>query len=200
MVASYGLQLAAVTVQSASQLAPGAHLQLDNGSQIAITAVPEPETAAMLLAGLALVHQWASRPLDQFCDQIAGLSERRFVTVPQPAIAEWVTLSKALNVMVARVRQMLEERDEAVGSLKDKLAHDELTQATSRDTFMASLKTHLRDNDGGGGVAIVRVHDLEGMNRRLGRNRTDEFLVALATILRTRLMLTGVDEGFMLAR
>ena len=157
-------------------------------------------TGGLLLLGLYRVERWARRPLDQFCDQVAGLSERRFVNIPQPRIAEWTELSKSLNVMVARVRQMLEERDEAVGNLKDKLSHDALTQTTSRDTFMASLKAHLRDNEAGGGVAIVRVHDLEGMNRRLGRNRTDEFLVAMATILRTRLMLAGQDEGFMLAR
>ncbi len=157
-------------------------------------------SGALLLAALARLERWARQPLAAFTDQIAGLSERRFVSVPEPRIAEWVDLSKSLNVMVARVRQMLEERDEAVGSLKDKLAHDALTQTTSRDTFMAALKDHLRDNPDGGGLAIVRVDDLEGMNRRLGRNRTDEFLVALATALRTRMMLTGDGDHFMLAR
>ena len=46
------LALASVTVPSAAQLQPGAHLLLDNGQQILITAVPEPETGMMLLAGL----------------------------------------------------------------------------------------------------------------------------------------------------
>lgn len=157
-------------------------------------------TGALLLAALHRVERWARRPLDDFRDQILGLSERRFVNMPQPRIAEWVDLSKSLNVMVARVRQMLDERDEAVGNLTDKLAHDALTQTISRDTFMAGLKTHLRDNPDGGGLAIVRVDDLEGMNRRLGRNRTDEFLVALATTLRSRMLLTGEADSFMLAR
>lgn len=157
-------------------------------------------TGALLLVALKALERWARRPLDAFCDQIAGLSERRFVHMPQPAIAEWVDLSKALNVMVARVRQMLDERDEAVGSLKDKLAHDALTQTTSRDVFMAALKTHLRDNPDGGGLAIVRVDDLEGMNRRQGRARTDEFLVALATTLRSRMLVQGDGDSYMLAR
>jgi len=157
-------------------------------------------TGALLLLGLRRIERWARRPLDAFCDQIAGLSERRFVNMPQPRIAEWADLSKSLNVMVARVRQMLEERDEAVGSLKDKLAHDALTQTTSRDVFMATLKAHLRDNPAGGGLAIVRVDDLEGMNRRLGRARTDEFLVALATTLRSRMQVGGDADAYMLAR
>ena len=46
------LALASVTVPTAAQLQPGAHLLLDNGQQILITAVPEPEAGAMLLAGL----------------------------------------------------------------------------------------------------------------------------------------------------
>jgi len=157
-------------------------------------------TGALLLAALYRVERWARGPLESFRDQILGLSERRFVNMPQPRIAEWVDLSKSLNVMVARVRQMLDERDAAVGNLKDKLDHDALTQTISRDTFMAALRTHLRDNADGGGLAIVRVDDLEGMNRRLGRNRTDEFLVALATTLRTRMLLTGGADSFMLAR
>lgn len=157
-------------------------------------------TGALLLVALHRVERWARRPLDGFRDQILGLSERRFVNVPQTHIAEWVDLSKSLNVMVARVRQMLDERDQAVGNLTDKLAHDALTQTISRDTFMAGLRTHLRDNPDGGGLAIVRVDDLEGMNRRLGRNRTDEFLVALATTLRSRMLLTGEADSFMLAR
>lgn len=155
---------------------------------------------ALLLAALHRVERWARRPLAAFQDQIAGLGERRFVNLPQPDIAEWVELSKALNVMVARVRQMLDDRDEAVGSLTDKLAHDALTLTTSRDTFMAALKSHLRDNPDGGGLAILRVDDLEGMNRRLGRNRTDEFLVALATTLRSRIQVMGDGDDFMLAR
>lgn len=144
-----------------------------------------------LLLALRRLEQWARQPLNGFYDQIQGLSERRFVSIPLPRVAEWVALSKSLNVMVARVRQMLSDRDEGVGNLTEKLAQDDLTLTASRDFFMAKLKLHLRDNDAGGGGAIVRVHDLEGMNRRLGRKRTDEFLVSVATTLRARLLLLG---------
>lgn len=55
VTANYSTRLVSVTVANASQIAPGAHLLLDDGSRVAITAVPEPETWAMLIAGLALV-------------------------------------------------------------------------------------------------------------------------------------------------
>lgn len=47
VTASYGSVLSRVTVEDGSQIAAGAHLQLDNGSQVAITAVPEPSTYAL---------------------------------------------------------------------------------------------------------------------------------------------------------
>jgi EAL domain-containing protein (putative c-di-GMP-specific phosphodiesterase class I)/GGDEF domain-containing protein len=164
---------------------------------------------ALLLGALWRLERWARQPLDGFYAQIEGLSERRFVSVQEPRVAEWAVLSRSLNVLVARVQQMLQDRDEAVKNLMDRLEHDELTGAASRDFFMASLKNNLRDNDAGGGVAIVRVHDLEGMNRRAGRNRTDEFLVAIATALRTRMVtasarangeMDDTSNGFVLAR
>lgn len=56
LVADYRIRLASVTVADASQLLPGAHLQLGNGSQIAITAVvPEPHTWALMMGGLVAV-------------------------------------------------------------------------------------------------------------------------------------------------
>jgi EAL domain-containing protein (putative c-di-GMP-specific phosphodiesterase class I)/GGDEF domain-containing protein len=158
---------------------------------------------ALLLGALWRLERWARQPLDGFYAQIEGLSERRFVSVQEPRVAEWAVLSRSLNVLVARVQQMLQDRDDAVKSLMNRLEHDELTGAASRDFFMASLKNHLRDTEAGGGVAIVRVHDLEGMNRRAGRNRTDEFLVAITTALRTRMIsstASQADEGFVLAR
>jgi EAL domain-containing protein (putative c-di-GMP-specific phosphodiesterase class I)/GGDEF domain-containing protein len=156
--------------------------------------------ALAVLTGLALwalqrLYRWGLQPLAKFCEQIEALGERRFVSVPQPGVSEWVLLSKLLNVLVARVRQILEERDQELGHLEDKLSHDALTHTASRETFMAALKSQLKDNEAGGGVAIVRVHDLDGLNRRLGRNRADEFLVAVATTLRARMMIDGDGDG-----
>lgn len=61
VTADYSTRLVSVTVANGAQIAPGAHLLLDDGSQVLITAVPEPETWAMLLAGLALVSMRSRR-------------------------------------------------------------------------------------------------------------------------------------------
>jgi len=154
----------------------------------------------LTLLGLRGLERWARAPLASFYAQIEGLSERRFVAVPQPRVAEWADLARVLNVLVARIQQMLEERDQAISGIMNRLEHDEGTGAASRDFFMASLKNSLRDEFNGGGVAIVRINDLEGINRRHGRTRTDEFLMTVATALRARLLASKPAQEHVLAR
>jgi len=151
--------------------------------------------AVMAMWALHRLRRWGMHPLAAFCEQVEALGERRFVSIQQPEVSEWVELSKLLNVLVSRVRQVLEDRDEEVGHLEDKLSHDALTHVASREVLMDALRSQLKENDAGGCLAIVRVHDLDGLNRRMGRNRADEFLVAVATTLRARLMIDGDRDG-----
>ena len=157
-------------------------------------------SGAAMLFGLWRLQRWAMRPLETFDQQLRALAERQFIETPQPQVAEWVMLSRSINVLVARVRHLLAERDEVLRNLMARIEHDGLTGVSSREFFMSGLQAALRDAASGGGLAIVRVHDLDGLNRRLGRNRTDEFLVAVATALRTRLMGDPRSEGLVLAR
>lgn len=157
-------------------------------------------SGALILLGLHRMQRWAQAPLRSLCEQVEALSEQRFLSVPQPKVAEWIDLSRALNVLAARVRLMLDERDHAIHDLMDRLKSDDVTGAASREYFMASLRNHLRDQAAGGGMAIIRVHNLEGMNRRLGRNRTDEFLKAVATAVRARMLAANSGQEHVLAR
>lgn len=154
-----------------------------------------------LVATLAWVLRWARRPLEGFQEQIRALGERRFVSMVQPTVSEWVELSKALNVMVARVGLMLDEKDARLDAMKKETAHDELTGVASRHAFMEHLQRELSEPQGrrSGAVAIVRAHDLVGMNQRVGRQRTDDFLRAVTTALRTRVY-PYEAQGGLLAR
>jgi len=155
----------------------------------------------LLVATLAWVQRWAQRPLEGFQEQIRALGERRFVSMAQPAVTEWVALSKALNVLVARVGLMLDEKDARLDAMKDAMEHDALTGVASRGAFIQRLQRELGDPDGrrGGAVVIVRAHDLVGMNQRVGRERTDDFLRAVTTALRTRVY-PFEEQGGLLAR
>lgn len=155
---------------------------------------------ALMMAVLARTVHVAMAPLKDFHNQVRDVSERRFVALKEPLVTEWIELSRALNVMVARVRHMMVERETEVDNLQERLAVDELTQSASRPQFMEALNDSLKTRPEGACVVIVRVHDLDGMNRRAGRSRANDLLVAVATALRTRLMLSGLSEDVKLAR
>ena len=87
---------------------------------------------ALMTAVLARTVQVAMVPLRDFQNQVREVSERRFVALKEPLITEWIELSRALNVMVARVRHMMEERETEVDNLQERLAVDELTLSASR--------------------------------------------------------------------
>jgi predicted signal transduction protein with EAL and GGDEF domain len=157
---------------------------------------------ALLLTLIAAwrIKVWVCRPGQVFLEQIRALGEWQFQLHPQPGIREWVPISRALNVVVERVKQHLHERERAVGDLRKQLNHDELTLATSRQHFMWLLESQLQTRHANGGVSIIRVHDLEGLNQRLGRQRTDELLVAVATTIRAHLLMHHDADDFVLAR
>ena len=155
------------------------------GGVLAIVAV----CGALTVGGLMLLVRYAKEPLRSFKTQIRALSDRQFIELQEPKVIEWVTLSKALNVMVARVQMMLSERDEAVERMKRKAGQDALTQLASRQRLMEVMAQAVRHEGPGGAVAIFRLQDLDGLNKRLGRQRADDLLVAVATALNARLML-----------
>jgi EAL domain-containing protein (putative c-di-GMP-specific phosphodiesterase class I)/GGDEF domain-containing protein len=131
--------------------------------------------------------------------QARGLIERDYIELQEPEIEDLRPLARALNVMVVRVRAMLDKGDREVAEIREQLDHDPLTKAATRPAFVDGL-LHSLEHDAYGAVLLVHINDIEGLNLRLGRRRTDDFIVALATILRTRLMLALGADGFVLAR
>ena len=135
------------------------------------------------LATLLLRH--VIRPLDGVVAQAEAIGGRRFVTTDEPRTAEFKTLVRAMNRLSERVRNMLSEETRRLEELRRRAQHDELTGLLNRDQFMNLLASKLRSEDSGPGgcLAIARVEDLLGVNRRIGRHQTDELLRELANSL-----------------
>jgi EAL domain-containing protein (putative c-di-GMP-specific phosphodiesterase class I)/GGDEF domain-containing protein len=133
--------------------------------------------------------EWALSPVQRFASQLQALGERRFVFEVQPRLREWIPLSKIINVAVARVQAMLEEKQTEIEDVREELDLDSLTGAVSRHRFMMNLSRILDDDSGPriGAVVIVHVHGLAEMNRSVGRIRADDFLRAVAVTIRSRL-------------
>ena len=135
------------------------------------------------LGALMGVLGWAAlrrlrQPLARTVEQAQALTERRFVTVSEPNVPELRQLTRAMNVMVERLKTLFDEQAGQVEHWRRQAHADPMTGVSNRAHFMTRLKLMLQSEEhaAGGALLLVRVGDLQGLNRRLGRQRTDDLL------------------------
>ncbi len=138
---------------------------------------------ALLLAGLvggtlgSLILRRLQAPLKAVIDQAAAISERRFITINEPQVPELRQLAAAMNATVVRLKAMFDEQAARLEAVRREANYDALTSLANRSYFMARLRHALDAEDGSGGsLLFIRLADLAGINRRLGRAATDDFL------------------------
>lgn len=138
--------------------------------------------AALLLASAGVRR--IRRPLDATVAQAEALVAGRYVQVEQPRMAELRPLAAAMNRMVQTVQGLFEAQAVQVEALRRQAHADPLTGLAHRAHFLQRLQTLLGAEEGGHGVLLmVRLHDLAGLNRSHGRERTDRALRAMAAVL-----------------
>lgn len=147
-------------------------------------------TGAIFLSGLlggilvSLVLGRMRKPMAAVIDQARAITERRFITIPEPDVPELRQLALAMNDTVQRLRQMIEDEANSCDALRRAANYDILTGLANRAFFMANLGEALEAEEGSGGtLAMVRLLDLEGINRRHGRDGADECLRACGVAL-----------------
>lgn len=125
--------------------------------------------------------------LEGLAAQVRAISEGRFEQRMQPPQASLQPLARAINVTAAQLAQLFAERDAQVGALRNEAERDPLTGLASRAPFMARVADRVADEGASSGMlAILRLHDLAGLNRRFGRDRGTELLLSVAALLRLR--------------
>lgn len=150
-----------------------------------------------LLGGLLVwLVRWAGRPLQAMVQQAEAIGERRFVTVPEPAVLELRVVARAMNGMVQRLQAMFAEQAARIEQLRDDANRDAMTGLSNRSLFMGNLRSALSDERAAehGIVIVARIADLAGVNKRLGRERADA-LVQAAGKLMQELIAEGVDTA-----
>lgn len=172
--------LGAVTVQSHTAYA---HDELWHGSQRSALAL----AVVGVLAGLfgTLVVNRMRRPLDQTVEQAQSLERGEYVTVAEPAVPELRRLVRAMNSMVARLKLVFEGQAAQVETLRRQATCDPLTGLSNRTHFMGQLGAVLQREDGAveGGLVLLRLIDLGGINRTLGHAATDRMIGTVAQAL-----------------
>lgn len=139
------------------------------------------------------------RPLKRVVDQAQAIHERRFITVAEPSTPELRTVVVAMNDMVERLKLMFAEEAGRLEELRRQVNHDAMTDLPNRGFFMTWLNETLdsQESAGAGSLALVRIHDLEGMNARLGRSQVDQIIKDISLALKG---LTGQSENRLTAR
>ncbi|MCX7148167.1 MAG: GGDEF domain-containing protein [Rhodocyclales bacterium] len=139
--------------------------------------------AALALASIiggylgSLILRRLRRPLQAVIDQAEAITNRRFVTIPEPKVPELRQLAIAMNTTVARLKTMFEEEAARLETVRREANFDPLTGLANRDSFISQLRSSLEgENSTGGTLFLVRVADLVGINKRLGREATDDLL------------------------
>lgn len=137
-----------------------------------------------LLSGLAAfwVLGRIRRPLDNAVTQAEALVAGQYTQVDEPREPELRRLSRAMNTMVERVRQMFDAQSSQLEVLRVQAHCDALTGMSTRTHFLAELDSALTRDEGPAraGLVLLRLRDLGGLNQRLGRAAVDQLLVAMA--------------------
>lgn len=116
-------------------------------------------------------------PLRTVIEQANAITQRRFVTVELPKVPELKQLAVAMNATVGRLKSMFEEEASRLELVRKEANFDSLTGLANRSHFMARLRQWVDGDDSVGGVLLlIRLADLAGINRRLGRAATDDYV------------------------
>jgi diguanylate cyclase (GGDEF)-like protein len=124
-------------------------------------------------------------PLLRTVEQARAITERRFVTVDEPDMPELRNVTRAMNLMVGRVKAMFDEQAGQVEVLRRQAHCDPLTGLSNRAHFLGRMKVMLDSEDGAasGALVMVRLVELQSLNRTLGRSATDRLLQDAASAM-----------------
>ena len=147
-------------------------------------------TLALALAGLvggylgSLVLRRLRGPLGTVIEQATAITQRRFVTIEEPAVPELKQLARAMNTTVVRLKAMFEDEAQRLESVRLEANFDPLTGLANRNYFMARLRQATTAEDSAGGtLAIARLANLATVNQALGRQATDALLKSFGAVL-----------------
>jgi len=145
---------------------------------------------ALSLAGMvggylgSLVLRRLRGPLQAVIDQAAAITQRRFVTMREPAVPELRQMVSAMNAMVGRLKSMFDDEAARLEAVRREANLDPLTGLANRGYFMAQLGHALEAEEStAGALVLVRLADLVGVNRREGRAQTDQLLRRTAEVI-----------------
>lgn len=143
--------------------------------------------AALLLAGVlgAVATLRARREIRRVAAQAQALLDGRYAELDEPADNRLRVIVAALNSTLRRWRDALGDCTVELEELRRQANLDAHTGLFKRVHFLARLEAALQREDGVEhcGLVLLRVRELDAMNRELGHDATDQILRAIAQAL-----------------
>ena len=138
------------------------------------------------------------RPLDYMVEQSNAIARREFLSLQElPKTPEFRRVVNAMNQMVEKLKALFAEEAARSERLRAEAYQDSLTGLANRRYFDLQLQARVGvdEHAGSGFMLLLRVNDLTGLNQRLGGQRTDQLLKAIAV------QLQQISQGhYLLAR
>ncbi len=140
------------------------------------------------------------KPLVAVESQADALCRKEYkIQEPLPWTKEFRRVVEAMNRMTNKVREMFEEQVAQAEGLRERAYHDPLTGLGNRRYFESQIKARLdqQDINRSGTVIVVRIHDLDALNKQKGFQAGDDLLKRIALLLQKA---TSPYENTALAR
>ena len=137
-------------------------------------------------------------PLKKAVQHAEAIGERRFIFTQEPRTLEFKAVIRSMNTLSSRVKHMLTEETEKLDNLRREVQYDAVSGLLGRDATLGKLSAYLeRDNENANGAAVLlRIADMQGLNKRYGRVLMDKFLANLGKALRKHSTINGKAAGF----
>ena len=125
-------------------------------------------------------------PLKAVVAQAQAIGERRFITTEEPSTTEFAEVTRAMNELARRVRDMLEKESQRLSRQREAADMEVGTGLLLRGPFMARLgaKLESEDADASGALALVRLGNLARLNQHFGRQTMDTVLREIGSTIK----------------
>ena len=139
----------------------------------------------LAIVGLALMLSIVLRPLGWLEKQADAICHRRFEIQPRiPRTRDLKRVVEAMNRMASKLEQLFNEKMVLTEELRRSSVKDALTGLLNRRAFEDRVVSFFNQElgDAGGSLLMLKVNDLEALNRSQGEKVADELLVDISRL------------------
>lgn len=153
----------------------------------------------LLVGALGMVYiRRVLQPLQRVVEQAEALAERRYLEIPPPRTREFRLIIEAMNRLAHRTKVLLDDEATRLYKLKTEHEVDAHTGFMVGEVFRRNATDEIEreSTNPQGLLLLVRIVNLEELNREIGRQQADRLIGLMAQQMRRALQAhTGAHYG-----